>query len=188
MPLTSRLVVLTLGATTILALASAAWAAGRGDAAAQAAPVNTAVPTISGQPVAGEFLNVSTGTWTGAEPVTYTYQWQRCNASGASCADIVGSTTPRYTVPSLDIGLTLRAVVTATNVDGSKATASAPTDTVQEPQLNVTGCPPVQEAGAAQARRDQAAGTARDRSADRLTDGHTALDPDDHAPLPCRRL
>ena len=41
---------------------------------------------------------------------------------------------------------------------------------------------------AAQARRDQAAGTARDRSADRLTNGHTALDPDDHAPLPRRRL
>jgi hypothetical protein len=134
--------------TTFVVLTAAVIAAGRGNAAtAQAPPVNIAVPTISGVPVAGEFLNVSTGTWTGAEPRTYAYQWQRCNAAGANCADIAGSTSPQYTVPSLDIDLTLRAVVTATNADGSKAAASAPSDVIQEPQLNATGCPPVQEAG-----------------------------------------
>ncbi len=144
----SRVVAITLVPVAILVLAAAVSTADRGHAAtAQAPPVNTAVPTLLGQPVAGEFLNVSTGTWTGAAPLTYTYQWQRCNADGATCSDIAGSTSPQYTVPSLDIGFRLRAVVTATNADGSKAAASAPTDAVQEPQLNVTGCPPVQEAG-----------------------------------------
>jgi hypothetical protein len=143
-----RVVALLLVPTTLLVLAAAVSLAGRGNAAtAQAPPVNTAVPTISGEPVAGEFLHASTGTWTGAEPRTYTYQWQRCNAAGANCADAAGSTSPQYTVPTLDIGLTLRVVVTATNADGSKAAASAPSDVIQEPQLNATGCPPVQEAG-----------------------------------------
>ena len=32
------------------------------------------------------------GTWTGTPPITYTYQWQRCDATGTSCADIAGAT------------------------------------------------------------------------------------------------
>ena len=99
MPPTSRLIAIAFVPTTILVLAVAAWAAGRGDAAnGQAPPVNTSVPSISGQPVAGEFLNATPGTWTGADPIAHAYQWQLCNPDGASCRDIVGSTAQRYIV------------------------------------------------------------------------------------------
>jgi hypothetical protein len=118
-----------------------------GEAAVQVAPVNTAPPTITGNSAVGEFLNASTGTWTGTTPIQYTYQWQRCNAAGANCATISGATQQTYTASVLDERLTLRVQVTATNVDGSASALSTPTDVVQQQQVNITGCPPVQEAG-----------------------------------------
>ncbi len=45
------------------------------------APVNTALPTLSGSAVEGQTLSASTGIWSGS-PISYAYQWQDCNASG----------------------------------------------------------------------------------------------------------
>lgn len=121
--------------------------AGRGEAASQVVPANTAAPTIAGQPVVGEILNANRGTWTGTEPISYVYQWQRCNTSGGTCVNITVGTQQTYTVSSGELGETLRVQVTATNADGSASAVSAPTDRVVQPQVNITGCPPVQEAG-----------------------------------------
>ncbi len=44
------------------------------------APANTVLPSISGTVQVGQTLTASAGTWTGTAPITYTYQWQRCNA------------------------------------------------------------------------------------------------------------
>ncbi len=57
---------------------------------ASSRPVNTAPPAISGTPQAGQLLNAVPGTWSGTQPISYSYQWMRCNAGGAACAPIAG--------------------------------------------------------------------------------------------------
>jgi hypothetical protein len=94
-------------------------------------PVNTAPPTISGTPQAGQTLTASAGNWTGAQPIAYAYQWQRCSTSGASCVAVSGATSSTYAVSSGDVGLTLRVVVTATNAAGAATATSQPTTVVQ---------------------------------------------------------
>jgi hypothetical protein len=92
-------------------------------------PANTALPAISGTATDGQTLTASAGTWSGKTP-TYTYQWRRCDASGASCADISGATSSTYVLDHPDVGTTLRTAVTATNSGGSASATSSPTSTV----------------------------------------------------------
>jgi hypothetical protein len=88
------------------------------------APVNTAVPTISGTVAIGNTLTSTTGTWTGAPTPTFAYQWQR------GVTNISGATNSTYVIQTADYGNTLRCVVTATNAGGSAAANSANTVTV----------------------------------------------------------
>jgi hypothetical protein len=97
------------------------------------APANTVPPTVSGTPQDGQTLTASTGTWTGTAPIAYAYQWQRCDANGANCADIAGATSQQYKAASADVGHTLRAAVKASNQAGSGAATSAPTAVVAPP-------------------------------------------------------
>jgi hypothetical protein len=94
-----------------------------------AAPANTAAPTISGTPQAGQTLTASNGTWSN-NPTSYAYQWQRCNSAGASCTNIPGETRNTRIVANDDVGSRLRVLVTATNPAGS-ATASATSEVIQ---------------------------------------------------------
>ena len=97
-------------------------------------PSNTVLPTITGGASATQDtqLTATNGTWTNT-PTGYTYQWQRCNSSGASCADISGATVQTYTPLAADVGKTLRVVVTATNASGSTPASSNATAVVQGP-------------------------------------------------------
>ncbi len=88
-------------------------------------PVNTVAPSISGTTTDRSVLTASPGTWTGAPAPTYTYQWRRCNAAGASCVDIPAATSATYTLTAADVGSTIRVVVTGTSTAGT-ATATAP--------------------------------------------------------------
>jgi len=99
-------------------------------------PVNTAEPVVSGSPVEGSALTVSTGAWTGAA-IEYTYQWVRCPADGglpdgSNCPTITGATSPAYIVTQSDVGSRLRAQVIASNSAGSAAAVSNPSDVVQK--------------------------------------------------------
>jgi sugar lactone lactonase YvrE len=94
------------------------------------APSNTALPTISGEAESGQLLSVSTGTWKGTPPFSYTYQWQKCNSSGSGCANITGATASSYRILNSQVGDTLRAVVTASNSAGSAKADSAVTATI----------------------------------------------------------
>ena len=93
---------LRLGALLTLAAAGAAAFVALGYAApnqtsqqAQYAPVNTAPPTISDTtPETGQTLTAAAGTWTGDQPIVFTYLWLRCNAGGQSCVQIPGANQP----------------------------------------------------------------------------------------------
>jgi hypothetical protein len=88
--------------------------------ATKIAPINTALPTISGgaSPGVGTVLKATDGSWIGDTP-TYTQQWYR---SGTL---IPGATGLTYTVVSADTGQTLTITVTATNTTGTSTATSA---------------------------------------------------------------
>jgi len=87
-------------------------------------PRNTARPAISGQPLVGEELTVSDGTWN-PTPASFTYQWQRCDTDRENCRNITGATGRTYGIRSIDAGNRLRALVTARTSTGDRATATS---------------------------------------------------------------
>ncbi len=103
---------------------------------AAGSPVNTTAPSISGELRTGKTVSANTGVWSAVPTATDTYQWQRCNGSGAECSDIAGATGATYALVKADLGSTMRVVVTATNSHGSAASTSAATGLVVK--LNVT--------------------------------------------------
>jgi hypothetical protein len=123
--------VLRVGFALAIMLALAAGVA-RGSTTA-APPSNTASPTITGTVQQGQTLTAATGTWTGDAPITYTFQWQRCDAQGATCGAISGATSQTRVVEAGDVGGTLRVAVTATNAAGTSAAVSGPTAVVAPP-------------------------------------------------------
>ena len=86
--------------------------AGRGP---NQSPVNQTPPTISGTAQAGQTLTASSGSWSGRPPISFAYQWRRCNSVGGACVDIAGATAASYVVSAADSGSTLRVRVAATN-------------------------------------------------------------------------
>jgi hypothetical protein len=81
-------------------------------------PVSVNAPVLTGTAAAGEVLTTSDGTWGGAAPITYAYEWLRCDTSGSTCTPI-GAPSSTYLVSDADVGSRLRARVTATNALGS---------------------------------------------------------------------
>ncbi len=131
-------------ATAVVVTAAIAGFAGTGAAAdgdaTLAPPTVQSPPTISGTPTRGSTLTTSNGTWNGTAPITYRYQWLRCDANGGSCSNIGGATERTYELRNPDIGNTLRARVTATNNDGSAAATSVPTAVVRDAAPAPQGC------------------------------------------------
>jgi hypothetical protein len=93
-------------------------------ATSNAAPKNTAPPTIAGTAKVGQQLTADPGSWSG-NPTSFAYQWQRCDADLAICSNIVGATSRTYGIPTGDLGYRLRVVVIARNAKGSGAARSA---------------------------------------------------------------
>lgn len=83
-------------------------------------PANTVAPTITGDPVVGQLLFTSDGTWTGT-PTSYAYQWYK-DGSAAS-----GETYDNYLIQDADVGSVFKCRVTATNASGSASADSANT-------------------------------------------------------------
>jgi endoglucanase len=102
-----------------------------GLALAPVAPANTALPTVSGIAQVGQTLTATSGSWSGTTPMTYAYQWRRCDSAGANCANISGATATTYTLAAADQGMTVRMRVTASNSAGSASANSAATGVVQ---------------------------------------------------------
>ena len=90
-------------------------------------PTKAGAPTIIGGPQAGKLLVASSGAWSGGKPISFTYQWQRCDAAGRACAPITGATAKTYTPTTADVGRTLVARVSASGRSGTVSASSAPT-------------------------------------------------------------
>jgi sugar lactone lactonase YvrE len=99
------------------------------DLLAPPVPAASAAPTATGTTTVGETLTASQGMFTNS-PVTYAYQWEDCDSSGANCSMIGGATSSTYTLLASDVGHTIRVVVTASNGGGSATSTSAPTGAV----------------------------------------------------------
>ena len=108
--------------------------------------INSAPPAISGTPAPGVALSASTGTWDGLPDISYTYQWQRCDAAGGACGSIAGATQSGYTPAAADLGSTLRVAVRAENAIDHQTATSAATALVAAP---ATGTPPPPGGGSA---------------------------------------
>ncbi len=116
---------------------------------AATAPVNSppsidSAPAISGSALVGGTLSITDETRLAYPSPSLTYQWQLCDAAGTpgSCTDISRATTSDYTLIAADAGLTVRAVVTATNAIGDARAASSVSSTIGAPPANV-GLPSV---------------------------------------------
>jgi hypothetical protein len=117
---------------SVLALTSAS-ALATVAATAASPPGNTTLPTISGTAQEGQTLSVANGSWSGATPISYSYQWQRCNSSGSSCGSIAAATEQNYVASSSDLGDTIRVAVSASNSDGTTQALSTATAKIVQP-------------------------------------------------------
>lgn len=115
----------------LLALTLAALVGVGSAVAAAGPPQNTAKPTISGAARQPQTLTADRGTWTGTQPISYSFQWMRCDSSGNSCARIVGATANTYKLTSADVGNTLRVRVRASNSGGASTATSDQTAVVR---------------------------------------------------------
>lgn len=110
-------------------------------------PVNTVEPSISGTLAQGRTLFASVGTWSGATPITYAYQWVRCGADGgaadgSNCTFISGATFSSYVLTGDDVGSRMRIRLTASNSAGVQTVASNATATVAAVSTPSTPPPP----------------------------------------------
>lgn len=99
-------------------------------AAASTPPRNTVRPSISGLAKQGETLTADPGSWSGTQPLTFAYQWRRCDAAGVNCSNITGATGKAYVLTSVDVGNRLRVRVRASNSVGIRTATSLPSSVI----------------------------------------------------------
>ena len=79
----------------------------------ETAPINTALPVVTGGLQVGELLSTTDGIWTGELPQIFTYQWY------ADGVPIVGAVNPTYLLLLADFGKMISVGVTSTNYLGA---------------------------------------------------------------------
>jgi len=94
-------------------------------------PTNTASPELTGKARLGRRLRASTGSWTGTEPLSFSYDWARCNSKGKRCKVIAGANAKTYKLKRADIRRRLEVAVTAENSAGQQTAVSPPSKVVK---------------------------------------------------------
>jgi hypothetical protein len=97
-------------------------------------PVNVQAPTLSGAAAQGQTLHVAPGTWNGLQPITFTFNWLRCDTSGNNCVLQSDFHDDAYVLREGDVGKTIRARVIARNSRGESSRLTAQSPVVQGPQ------------------------------------------------------
>src|SRR5207244_983011 len=106
-------------------------------------PLNSVLPTITGEARQGQTLTEHDGTWAN-EPTSFTHQWLQCDGSGANCKPIRGATSQTYVLVSGDVGHAIRVEETASNASGPGSPAtSAATPAVVPPPPENTAAPTI---------------------------------------------
>ena len=94
---------------------------------------------LSGIARDNQVLSVTSGSWSGTAPLTFSRQWLRCDTGGSACAPIAGVTGATYRLTPSDVGQTVRARVTVTNAAASVEALSNQTGIVHpDPPVNST--------------------------------------------------
>ncbi len=95
-------------------------------------PSNLELPSIQGVLQTGRLLTALVGNWSGTAPIAYSYQWQTCGILGLEreCVGIAKAIESTLKLELLDVGLTLRVIVTATNQAGAVSKPSSITGLV----------------------------------------------------------
>jgi hypothetical protein len=84
-------------------------------------PINTSAPSIEGSPQPAGTLTCHEGSWVGAGPISFAYQW---GVAGGST--IVGATGTSFTPSASDVGRAIACIVTASdNIESAIATSAA---------------------------------------------------------------
>jgi hypothetical protein len=96
-------------------------------------PEDTAAPSIEGNLTVGQTLSATAGAWSGSEPLSFAYQWQRCSAGTEECVDIEGASAATYTLSEADAGSAVRVSVAASNSAGSASAVSSESEAVGLP-------------------------------------------------------
>ena len=104
-------------------------------------PASTFPPVISGSALVGQTLKTTTGSWTGDQPITYSYKWQRCDKEGNACKAIDGATEASYKLKQADFDKTLRTRVIAKNARGQGDAYSPQTSVVQDANSGIITLP-----------------------------------------------
>ena len=105
------------------------------------APVNTAVPAMTGSAQRASVLTATRGVWNGIAN-TYAFQWQR-SANGSTWTNISGETAASHVIGVADEGDSLRVAVTATNADGTATAVSGATAAIPSAPPSNTTAPTV---------------------------------------------
>jgi hypothetical protein len=95
------------------------------------APRNTSRPQIGGTMAVDQTVHATTGGWAGTQPITFSFQWLRCNSGGNNCVTLPEATDDAYTLREGDAGRSMRVRVTARNDEGSNSSLSLPSSVVQ---------------------------------------------------------
>lgn len=104
------------------------------------APAALTPPKVSGEGAVGANLACSTGSWSGTEPISYSYDWLRDKEA------IAGASASTYTVQSTDAGSSISCKVTATNSIGSGFEESSNSVAIAASKPQNTTAPEIQPA------------------------------------------
>jgi hypothetical protein len=95
------------------------------------APVLLSQPLVRGSMLTGTVATAHPGTWSGRQPIAFTYQWLRCNREGGDCIAI--GTGRTYRLTQTDVGHRIRFNVTARNAIAATTVMSGESAIVSEP-------------------------------------------------------
>jgi hypothetical protein len=115
-----------------LALTGALMAGIAGVARADAPPVITTAPAISGTPEVGQTLTAA-ASWTGDPAPKVRWVWARCPPLGGACDAIAAGASPSYTITSYELGFVLAVRLELKNTAGTVMATSPPTTVVTQP-------------------------------------------------------
>jgi hypothetical protein len=110
-------------------------------AAAVFRPRGLADPVINGTAQEGQQLVNDDGQWSN-NPTGYSDQWARCDASGATCANVAGATSRAYQPSADDVGSRLCVTVIAHNAGGDSAPRASAATAVVLPAAPTNTTPP----------------------------------------------